>query len=287
VEFQDLGIVVHGQGYAVRDVMENLAHHYPKRREGWTNVGVLHTAIQGVAGHASYAPCTITDLTACEYEYFALGHVHQRGEKAGGNTPVWFSGNLQGRQPRENGPKGALVVDFGPDAPAHVRFAECDVARWEVLIPDLTHCSDVDDVVAAMAAEYQTALGLAGDRPLVVRFRLEGETTAAHALASDPERLMAEARSLLRTGSTVERVILDCVPPASSPTIDPELAAHIRSAAQTLAEDPDKVRQVLDELRGFGFWRLTKDTEIDLDNDEILGLIVRRASRQLSANLES
>ncbi|RFZ47387.1 putative metallophosphoesterase YhaO [Mycobacterium marinum] len=285
VEFPDLGLVVHGQGYNVRDVLENLAQHYPRRRDGLVNVGVLHTGVQGIAGHARYAPCTIDDLTACEYEYFALGHIHERGELSGGYTPAWFSGNLQGRHPRETGPKGALVVEVEPNGPAQVRFGECDVARWETLEPELTACEDVEDVIEAMAAEYQTALGRAGDRPLVVRFSLHGQTPAAAALANDPDRLLAEARSLVRSGSAIDRVILDVSPPVSSPTLDPELAAQVTEAAQALADDPDTVREILGDLRRFGLWRLTRDTEIDLDADETLVSLVQRAGRRLTANL--
>ena len=287
VEFPDLGVVVHGQGYAVRDVMDNLARHYPKRRDGWINVGVLHTGMQGVAGHERYAPCSITDLTNFEYEYFALGHIHARGEQAGGDTPVWFSGNLQGRHPRETGPKGALVVDLEPGTPAQVRFAECDVARWAVLEPDLAKCEAVEDVISAMNTEYQTALGLAGDRPLVVRFRLNGHTPAAGALAKlDPERLHYEAKLLISNGGAVEKVDLDVSPPLSSPTIDPELAKQISSAAQALAEDPSKVRDILDDLNKFGLWRLTKESEIDLDDNARLAALVERAGRRLTSNLE-
>lgn len=287
VEFADLGVVVHGQGYDVREVLENLAQHYPHRRDGWVNVGVLHTGVQGIAGHARYAPCTVDDLTACEYEYFALGHIHQRGAQAEGDNPVWFSGNLQGRHPRETGPKGALVVDVEPRAPAQVRFAECDVARWEVLEPDLAHCEDFEDVVDAMNSEYQTALGQAGDRPLVVRFRLLGQTPAAGALAAEPERVLAEVRSLVRAGSAVDKVVLDVSPPVSSPTLDPELAAKVTEAVQALAADPDTVRKVLEDLRKFGLWKLTKHTEIDLDADETLVSLAQRAGRRLTANLES
>lgn len=287
VEFADLGVVVHGQGYAVRDVFDNLAQHYPHRRDGWVNVGVLHTGIQGIAGHAPYAPCTVDDLTACEYEYFALGHIHECSEQAGGDNPVWFSGNLQGRHPRETGPKGALVVDVEAGRAAQVRFKECDVARWEVLEPDLAECEDVEDVVGVMNAEYQEALGQAGDRPLVARFRLLGQTPAASALAAEPERLLAEARSLVRAGSAVDKVVLDVSPPDSSPTLDPELAAKVTEAADALASDPDSVRKILEDLRKNGLWRLSKGTEIDLDADETLALLAQRAGRRLTANLES
>lgn len=286
-DFPDLGIVVHGQGYAVRDVVENLAQHYPKRRDGWINVGVLHTGLQGIAGHEKYAPCTISDLTTFEYDYFALGHIHARGEQAGGDTPVWFSGNLQGRHPRETGPKGALIVDLDVGSPAQVRFAECDVARWEVLRPKLAACESLEDVITAMHDEYQMALGLAGDRPLVVRFELIGKTPAAGTLAkTDAQRLVSEARLLILNGGAVEKVDIDVSPPTSSPSIDPELAAQISTAAQALAEDSSKVREILDELNKFGLWRLTKQTDIDLDDDERLAALVERAGRRLTSNLE-
>ena len=274
------------RGIAVRDVLENLAQHYPHRRDGWVNVGVLHTGIQGIAGHARYAPCTVDDLTACEYEYFALGHIHERGEQAEGDTPVWFSGNLQGRHPREAGPKGALVVDVEPNGPAQVRFAECDVARWDVLKPDLAECKDVEDVVDAMASEYQTALGQAGDRPLVVRFHLLGQTPAAGALAAaGPERVLAEARSLSsgrqrgRQGGC-RRLAAGLVP-------DPRPRAG-RAGHRRHSSSGSKSRhgsRILEDLRKFGLWRLTRDTEIDLDVDETLASLVQRAGRRLTANL--
>lgn len=285
-EFPDLGIVVHGQGYAIRDVMDNLVQRYPGRRDGWTNLGVLHTGVQGIAGHARYAPCSVSDLTACEYEYFALGHVHKRSQLAGGAAQVWFSGNLQGRHARETGPKGALVVDLEPQVPSKVRFAECDVARWEVLKPDISACKDLDGVIAAMETAYRVAVGQAGDRPLVVRFELLGPTSAAGALTHDPEGVTAEARNLIRDGSALERVILDVSPPTASPAIDPALAAQITSTAEILAGDPSQVRDILADLRKFGLWRLTKDSDIDLDSDEALAALVQRAGRRLTSNLE-
>lgn len=285
--FEDLGVVVHGQGYNMPAVLDNLAQSYPNRRDGWVNVGMLHTGVQGAAGHARYAPCTVDDLTGCEYEYFALGHIHERSAPAGDDVPVWFSGNLQGRHPRETGAKGVLVVDIEPGAGAQVRFAECDVARWDVLEPDLTECEHVDDVVAAMNAEYHAALGLAGDRPLVARFRLLGQTPAAGGLTADTERLLFEARGLMRPGSAVDKVVVDVSPPASSPTLDPALAAQVDRATEDLAGDPATVRELLGELRKHGLWRLTADTEIDLDDDDALAALAARAGRRLTSNLEA
>ena len=78
VSDDDLGLVVHGQGFATKAVTRNLAVSYPPRVQGVVNVGLLHTSVDGTEGHARYAPCGLTDLTALGYDYFALGHVHQR-----------------------------------------------------------------------------------------------------------------------------------------------------------------------------------------------------------------
>src|SRR4051812_44590072 len=92
----DLGLAVHGQGYPTRDVTENLLLAYPDRVPGVVNVGILHTAVAGAEGHAHYAPCTPEDLERAEYDYFALGHVHEHKVVTAGHRVAAFSGNLQG-----------------------------------------------------------------------------------------------------------------------------------------------------------------------------------------------
>ena len=51
---------------------------YPARVPGLFNVGMLHTCVDGREGHEPYAPCSLTDLRAREYGYWALGHIHTR-----------------------------------------------------------------------------------------------------------------------------------------------------------------------------------------------------------------
>src|SRR3546814_6974179 len=70
---------------------------------------MLHTALAGRKGHADYAPCSLDDLKAKQYDYWALGHVHQH-EIVCEAPHVVFPGNIQGRTIRETGPKGAVIV---------------------------------------------------------------------------------------------------------------------------------------------------------------------------------
>ena len=68
------------------------------------NIGVLHCLISGSQGHLPYAPCTLDELAAKGYDYWALGHVHAYVELR--EQPlIIYSGCSQGRHIRETGPK--------------------------------------------------------------------------------------------------------------------------------------------------------------------------------------
>ena len=110
-----LRVALHGRSYKEAATVDNLASTYPAPLAGWLNIGVLHTALEGYAAHANYAPCSVAELSAKGYDYWALGHVH---EHAVIQTAPWivFPGNLQGRHIRETGPRGAVMVNA--DEPA-------------------------------------------------------------------------------------------------------------------------------------------------------------------------
>ncbi|WP_214429507.1 metallophosphoesterase family protein, partial [Escherichia coli] len=82
---------------------------YPPAEPGYFNIGILHTSLTGQEGHDVYAPCSVDDLRRAGYDYWALGHIHERQVVAEAPAIV-FPGNLQGRHAREAGPKGATLV---------------------------------------------------------------------------------------------------------------------------------------------------------------------------------
>ncbi|MFT5394146.1 MAG: exonuclease SbcD, partial [Gammaproteobacteria bacterium] len=110
-----LDVALHGQSFATPAVTDNIAIDYPAAVPGHYNIGVLHTALEGNAQHAPYAPCTLGQLQAFGYDYWALGHVHEYSCLS--TAPhVVYPGNLQGRNIRETGPKGAVLVDVAENA---------------------------------------------------------------------------------------------------------------------------------------------------------------------------
>ena len=98
-----LQVALHGQSFKLAATTDNLVPSYPAPVPGWLNIGVLHTALEGNAQHASYAPCSQAELHAKGYQYWALGHVHAYWV-AQGDVTIAYPGNLQGRSIRETGP---------------------------------------------------------------------------------------------------------------------------------------------------------------------------------------
>ena len=192
ITLDDVGLAVHGQSFATRAVVANLAQAYPDPVRGLSNVGVLHTSVGGYASHASYAPCDLSDLTGRGYDYFALGHVHAREILASGAHTVAFSGNLQGRHVRETGAKGAWSVTLREGSPAELEFVALDVARWEVVDVCADGLADMEQLLGAVSDALDTAAAESGSRPLVARVQVSGHG----AFTCEPERLDAEVRAV-------------------------------------------------------------------------------------------
>ena len=47
------------------------------------NIGLMHTSLAGAPGHDLYAPCTLADLAASGFDYWALGHIHSASVERG------------------------------------------------------------------------------------------------------------------------------------------------------------------------------------------------------------
>src|SRR5690606_12509055 len=155
--------------FAQAAVTENLAAGYPDPLPGHFNIGVLHTALEGSAQHANYAPCSLSQLHARGYQCWALGHVHEFCIHPG-PVPVVFPGNLQGRHIREQGARGAVLVTCNETGVESIDRLEVDVLRWHGMEIDVTGCTAMPDVHSLLRQGLEQALEQhAADRPVVLR----------------------------------------------------------------------------------------------------------------------
>jgi DNA repair exonuclease SbcCD nuclease subunit len=169
-------VVVHGISYATAATTENLALRFPRATDAGFHIGLLHANVGGAAtGHQDYSPCSVGDLRASGYQYWALGHIHQHQVLCEQEPWVVYPGNLQGRSPRatEQGPKGAVIVSV-----AHgVAEAPEPVVLDRVRFADLTVAIDPYQDLGALLDQLERLADPAAHhgRHLIVRATLEGQ----------------------------------------------------------------------------------------------------------------
>ncbi len=217
----DLQAVLHGQSFGHRDETGNLARGYPPPVPGAFNLGVLHTGLGGLGGHANYAPCSLDDLVQKGYDYWALGHVHQQ-TVLHERPHVVFPGNLQGRHVRESGAKGAYRVSVEGGEVTGLEFLPCDVVRWAVLDVRLDGADSMGDVSHRMRGALEAAVAEAAGGPmLAVRLVLTGRTGMHAQLVAEEDAVLAEARAGA-LGFGEERAWVEKVVMSTEPPVDPQ-----------------------------------------------------------------
>jgi len=185
-------VALHGRSFRVAATTENLLPSYPEPVVGWLNIGVLHTALEGNAEHAKYAPCSVAELQAKGYQYWALGHVHEHWMLRGDVT-IAYSGNLQGRHIRELGARGALLVTAEDGEITEVDRLEVDVLRWHALEVDISTVGDRRGAIRAAGLGLERTLDSTPSHlPLAVRVLFKGRSAAHAEQVADEGQLRQE-----------------------------------------------------------------------------------------------
>ncbi|MDT0327546.1 metallophosphoesterase family protein [Nocardiopsis lambiniae] len=257
---EDLGLAVHGQSFAQAKVTDDLAAGYRPAAPGLFNVGLLHTSLNGRPGHDRYAPCNLEQLVDHGYDYWALGHIHKREVVHGDGVHVVFPGNTQGRHAGETGDKGCTLVTVdGAGAVEGLEHRDLDTAaRWHEVRVDMTGALDLDDACHLVERDLQRRVTdhAVDGRVDAVRVVAVGAGEAHSALLTRREEFTAEVRGLSQDYPSVwiEKVRVDTSRPRERVASErfAGLVADVREEAARLADDPERVREVLDGagLRG-------------------------------------
>jgi len=290
VRLEEWGAAIHGQGFARRDVTDNLALGFPPAVPGLVNIGVLHTAVEGQEGHDRYAPCRLGDLLGKGYDYWALGHIHHR-QILHRDPYVVYSGNLQGRHIRETGEKGAVLVTVDGSRIADVQFVDLDVVRWALCRVDATGLRRVEelfDQVASVGSEIAAAWP---DLPLVVRVVVVGQTPLHGLLWAESDRWTDEAVASVSTAAPgrlwVESVKWETRPPEGRPTEQAgDALAQLAATAARLRTDADFLREVRDHFAAIerhmpGYFH--REGALRVESDEVVRRLMEDAEALLRA----
>ncbi|HEX5660784.1 MAG TPA: DNA repair exonuclease [Polyangiales bacterium] len=246
-----LDVAVHGQGFATAAVSEDLSERYPPPIAGALNFGLLHTALGGRRGHASYAPCDASALALRGYDYWALGHVHQ-SEVVQAEPYIVFPGNLQARHVRETGAKGAMLITVEDGAIQSVRPRALDVVRFAQVEVDVSEARGLGEAAELTEQRLIAERAQSDGRLLCARVHLSGRSRAHAELAREAERTESE----LRARAHEHDVWVEGVKVATDHPYDVKaLAAREDATGQLvrtlrmLDEKPSARGELMDELR--------------------------------------
>lgn len=239
---------IHGVSFRDRHAPDSLLPRFGVPEPGSVNIAMLHSSLTGASGHDLYAPCSVNDLNAMGFDYWALGHVHKR--QVHGTAPwVVMPGNPQGRDIGEAGAKSAtlLTIEAGLITIAEVPTSAVEFRHSAVSLAGLTHDDAVRDALRAHLAAEAAATAEAA----VLRLALTGATARAWTLRRDRDAWAESLQQMARdTGRLwIEKLDFAVTPLASIAASD--AVAEVQDLMARIAlEDGfrDAARQELEQM---------------------------------------
>ncbi|SER96591.1 metallophosphoesterase family protein [Salisediminibacterium halotolerans] len=205
-----------GFSYPQTVFTESPIARFPARSNNDYHIGILHGQEGTLDGHEPYAPFRARELAALEYDYWALGHIHDR-QVLQADPPIRYSGCIQGANRKEQGPKGVDVVRLDSSG-AHCTFVQTAPIVWaEVTVgaEDVTTEAELISKADTLTAERF------GAETAVFTITVTGET-ALHEQLSDIDKKY-EWIELLREELSSDGRWVDQVRVQTKPVIDREV----------------------------------------------------------------
>lgn len=251
----DFPVVVHGLSFAEPHAPESLVGKYKPVIDGAFNIGILHSSLSGSSGHNPYAPCSLADLHATGFHYWALGHIHKRSVFEGKCTVV-MPGMPQGRDINEAGVKSVSLVTVADDLSVRTEERFTSVAQFERVEVDTSQIEDWAGLVREIGKALERTRTDAASDQLVARVRLTGITPLAWRMQRDFDLLRAEADDRASTVGHcwVEKLEVQCQPPSASQFDSRDPLTELRRLISNEVAGSDAFKatafEIAEELRG-------------------------------------
>lgn len=237
-------VYIYGFSYPEKAYMKNPVPKYQKiSNNNAYHIGMLHGQESGQRGHDPYAPFTLSELKEKEFDYWALGHVHQR-QVLVENPPAIYPGNIQGCHRKESGGKGAYVVEL-TKAGASFSFLNSTEVVWEEQHVSINGLNTIDQLFDAVGKNLNS---LETVKITMVTLRIQGEGLL-HSTLTDLTKKKEVSNLLIEEYSSdclmIEKLIFQ-----TSPSVHKEkwreqehLIGDIIRTNEGLMEDSEFVRQ--------------------------------------------
>jgi len=256
-------IWIHGVSFAGRHASESLLPKFLAPVEGAVNIAMLHTSLAGAEGHDPYAPCSVNDLVASGFDYWALGHVHRRQVHS---IKPWvvMPGTPQGRDIGEPGPKSATLLTI--DETIEIEEVPTSVVEFLYLKIDTTEAESEDALRDLLRQRIRETLNALASDSGVVRLSLTGSNPRRWQILRDQDVWAESATQYAReTGN----LWLDKVVFSLSDTAAPGLSAtdELAEIMETIRQEPGFAEDCRAELKSI-FTELPAQRRGELAPDE-------------------
>ena len=277
---------IHGQSYPSREVNENLVKGYPAAIDNLFNIGILHTNLTGSTEHDNYAPTSSDELKSKNYDYWALGHVHNR-QIVNEYPHIVYPGNTQGRNIRETGEKGCYLVNVDDNYVNNIDFVPLQVVKWEKL--DIK--SEPEDDVSALIKKVNSGLSklVSGNEEslTVVRITIKGPNRE-HGRLEKPTEIEDFKNSIRDYANSspnpiwIEKIKLELRAPIDIEALknSDTLLGDLLRLISEVGDDPEQLRDLIsDDIKSFSEKAalVIGKTEKDLDDTDLLKYYLERA----------
>lgn len=254
VQLGDEDVWIHGVSFHKRHAPDSLLPKYPAPVVGAVNIGIMHTSLAGASGHDVYAPCSVAELSAHGYDYWALGHVHKRMVHS--DAPwIVMPGMPQGRDIGEAGLKSislitiddsrSLSVDEVVVAAVEFRASVCDLGVGDI--------RDDADLRARLIEHIRTEAGAVETDAAILRLTLTGQPHNIWQIRRDADTWQETLTQLAEDTGVLwlEKLRFDFTEEAQSDDRSDAVAELGRIMEQLKAEDGFRslLREEMDVLR--------------------------------------
>lgn len=143
-------VAVSGFSYDSQWVHERKIKAYPQRLQNVDmHIGMLHGDAENTTTiNGNYAPFTVDELRQKNYDYWALGHIHQRQQLSTHPLAI-YPGNIQGLHKNETGEKGCLLVEWS-ERGEKIEFIPTAPIIWAQLQIDLSGVENITQLIQRM-----------------------------------------------------------------------------------------------------------------------------------------
>jgi exonuclease SbcD len=167
---------IHGVSFNGKHAVDSLLGKFGAPVSGAVNIAMLHTSLAGAAGHDNYAPCSVVELSALGFDYWALGHIHKR--QVHSEAPwVVMPGIPQGRDIGEAGSKSATLLTI-EDKCIAIEEVPTSVVTFLGHSIDVSGAENDDEIRQRIRSGIHGPIeGLQAGNDAILRLTLEGRTT--------------------------------------------------------------------------------------------------------------